>query len=106
MRVSESMRPSRIKLAESAIFEFFENAPKEVYTPTELTFILRLNRSRWCLPEATTSRDFIEFLLRETKLQEVEFASKMYGRIVRFPWGTCSQYVLGLSLRSNSYRRP
>jgi hypothetical protein len=85
------------------IQEYFESSPDHVFTRGDLNTILVNHRSEWELPQNTPREKFIEFLLERTKLHKLVLSSEAYKNVERYSWGTASPYLLGLSLRRNSY---
>lgn len=96
--------PSRLSIAKSDIFAYFENLPKKVFTQAEIAHILTEQRSFWRLALRTTALPFIEFLIDQKRLKRVVFQSDAYNqKVVRYAWGDVSIYQLALSLRKASY---
>jgi predicted transcriptional regulator of viral defense system len=99
-------RPSRIDIAKADIVVLFENAEQKIYWPNELANILAQNRADWRLTLNVTARDFVQYLLKKTRLKEVRLAAENYPgakEIVRYVWGEASPYALALSLKRNAY---
>jgi predicted transcriptional regulator of viral defense system len=95
--------PKRLPGSLPAIVEYFENSVEHVYTLKDLNTILAQNRSNWEIPRNTTRTKFVEFLLERTKLHKVVLSSGTYPHIERYSWGEVTLYLLGLSLKRNSY---
>jgi len=99
-------RPSRIDIAKADIVALFENAKQKIYWPNELASVLAQNRADWRLTLSVTARDFVQYLLKKTRLKEVRLAAENYPdakEIVRYVWGEVSPYALALSLKRNAY---
>ena len=65
--------------------------------------ILGENRDSWRLPSRLTVDRFIEFLSENGHLTRITFSPGAYPEIVRYAWGKCSPYQIGLSLRPRAY---
>ena len=85
------------------IINHFEQDAKRVYLQADLNKILSQNREAWKLPQNTTSTQFIEFILDQTKLKKVTLKSEKYKSIERYTWGEVSAYLIALSVRRDSY---
>jgi len=96
------MRVSRLKIAKKDIQKYFENLPNTVLTRAQIDKILLENRSYWRASASTTVQYFIDFLLKETKLQKIqfEFPSRTMDRYI---WGDASIYEIVLSLKPDTY---
>lgn len=97
------MPPTRLQLAKAKLNAFFDQARKAAFSRQELNVLLAQNRTAWNLARSTTVNDFIDFLVRETKLKEVTLKSKHYVLPARFTWGDVSPYRLALSLKKSGY---
>lgn len=95
-------RLARIKIAEPDIVRVFESFDKRVFTRTDIDEILAEHRENWRLAKSMTNKEFINYLLSETELQEVvlEFPSR---KEARYLWGATSIYELTLSLKPDGY---
>jgi hypothetical protein len=99
-------RPSRIDIAKPDIVALFENAEQKIYWPGELANILAQHRGDWRLTQSTNGRNFIEYLVAKTGLNEIRLTAENYPEakeIVRYVWGKASLYALALSLKRNAY---
>src|SRR5271165_1189868 len=99
----EAKMAQRLTGALPRIQQHFEDSPRRVFTRTELNAILVEHRSAWELPRNTTRGKFIEFLLERTKLRKLVLSSEAYKSVERYTWGEVSPYLLGLSLKRDSY---
>jgi predicted transcriptional regulator of viral defense system len=61
------------------------------------------NRREWGLRNEVSFRRFLEFLLSETDLTEIELQSENYRNEFRYTWNNPSVYAVALSLKPNSY---
>jgi len=95
--------PSRIQIAKKDITRYFEESATRVYSYGGLSSILSSNRAFWRLSLSMATKDFIEFLLEETKLRQLTIESDKYGQVVRYTWGKVSPFQLALSLRRGAY---
>ena len=82
------------------ITEYFNSIKSEVYTISELGRIFRAQRRIWELPSGITRRDFIEYMLLRTNLENHIFKFP-HVEYQRFTWGPGSIYSIILSLKKN-----
>jgi len=96
------MRISRLKIAKSDIQNHFESFPSNVLTRRNIDRILSENRKFWRVSTSTTVQNFIDFLIKETKLKlvKIEFP---YRTINRYIWEDASIIEVLASLKPNSY---
>jgi hypothetical protein len=94
---------STLERAKRAVTTYFQNAARRVYRVRDLEQALAQNRDHWQLAQRTRIEDFIEFLLRNTKLQAIHLKSNSYPEIVRYAWGEVSPYQMALSRRDGAY---
>jgi len=85
-----------LERATKKITEYFNSVAHKVYTITELGKILLDQRKSWGLSSKITRRDFIEYMLLRTKLENhiFKFPNVVYQR---FTWGPGSIYSIILS---------
>lgn len=95
--------PSKIKSAKPQITDFFERSPIKAFNRTGLAQILKDNRENWQLPAGLGVSKFLNFLVDNTKLQEITLESEHYFSETRFIWGHPSIYAIALSLKKKSY---
>lgn len=96
------MRISRLKIAKRDIQNHFENLPSYVLTRSEIDRILSQNRRFWRVSTSTTVQNFIDFLLKETKLKILKFEFP-YRTTNRYIWGDASIFEIVASLKPDSY---
>ncbi len=96
------MAESRISIAKPDIIKLFENNQQNVFDLKEMKRILAENRSFWRLAISMSFRDFIKYLLDNTKLEREDF-NFSYRPITRYTWEKVSLYELLLTLKPNSY---
>jgi len=96
------MSPSRFQIARKDIISLFENNGTRAYTYNEISKILAQNRGYWRLPADMYNEDFIELLVKTTRMKRYSFDFPA-RRINRFTWGDVSIYQLALSLEKDSY---
>jgi predicted transcriptional regulator of viral defense system len=96
------MRLSRLKIAKPDIQKLFDNLPLKVLKRSDIDKILAQNRNFWRLSLSTTSKDFIDFMIGETKLKASEFKFP-YRTITRYTWGDVPAFEIILSLKPDSY---
>jgi len=93
---------SRLSIAKPDIVKLFEEAPNRVFSHTELAQHLSDNREYWRLAQATSTNEFIQFLLKNTKLQFHNF--KLPHRPTkRYTWGDVETLEIVQSLRPEGY---
>jgi len=99
-------RPPRIQSAQKEIISFFENAPRKAFTENDLDAILSQRQSDWRLPESTTSRKFISFLLEATPMRQVSLrpvGATALRTVTRYVWGSASAYSAAAILEPKGY---
>ncbi len=69
----------------------------------ELKNLFTKNRREWGFPKEVSFPRFLEFLLSETDLTEIELQSENYRNEFRYTWKNPSVYAVALSLKPNSY---
>lgn len=96
------MRISRLKIAKRDIQNHFENFPTNVLTRAQIDRILFENREFWRVSVSTTVQNFIDFLLKETKLKiiKLKFPSRTMDRYI---WEDASTFEIVSSLKPDSY---
>lgn len=93
----------RLPAALPGIEAYFQAAEQRVFNLETLGTILTRHRLDWNVPRNTTRKRFVEFLVAKSKLRHVVLSSERYSSIERYTWGEVSSYLLGLSLKRNSY---
>ena len=84
------------------ILNTLEETGKNVFTFTDLSNILRLNRNKWRLAAVTRKNDFIEFLVEKKMLKEVEIL--LFNRTTkRYVFKNVTDFEIALSIRKDSY---
>jgi hypothetical protein len=73
-----------------------------VGTP-ELRAFFAARRHEWHLPKTLRFTKFVESLINNTEYIEVELHSEIYMSMKRYSYGEPNPYVLGTSLRKDSY---
>ena len=100
----DTLEPSvALRTAKPRIEETLDVLGPHALKRRDLTDLFAQNRRSWGLPRELSFRRFLEFLLTQSKLQEVELQSEHYRSEFRYTWGKPSSYALALSLRNNSY---
>ena len=95
-------RPTRFSIAKKDIVAYFDSFPDKVYTKQDLSHICDLKRGNWRLAKSMYVDDFIEEMLKKTKLKEVKLSFPT-GKIKRYIYGEVSVYKLAQALRPKSY---
>jgi len=97
-------RQSRLQIAKSDIFDYFNEADVAIYTRKDIGRVLDQNRKFWRLAKRTTIEHLIDFLKEKGELHEHEIRSPNYPEIVRrYVWGNASKLRLATSIRPDSY---
>lgn len=96
------MRRSRLEVIKKDIFELFENQDIKVFKLAQLDEILMSQRDLWRLPNSTTLSRFIDFLMKQGKLQEQRFNFK-FRPITLFFWGSVTVNEVAMSFRPQGY---
>lgn len=78
--------PTRIQLARSEIFEFFDKHENRVHKQRALELILSENRANWRLAQSMGFKEFLEYLVKSRKLRRLEFGFP-HRKEVRYTWG-------------------
>ncbi|RJR50438.1 MAG: hypothetical protein C4576_05675 [Desulfobacteraceae bacterium] len=95
-------RMAMLKNAKAAIHAVFDRLPQAALKGSDIEGILEQNRRKWQLSDWTTTYEFLQFMLEESKLRMVRF--EFPGRtVLRYTWGDASIYEMALSLRGESY---
>src|SRR5258708_15744913 len=102
MRIPSGMR-SRLEKSTSEILKIFEQSNHRVFPRSELARILAENRDSWRLPARLSIDHFLDFLSKKGSLKKIVLSPAAYPAIVRYTWGECSPYQIGLSLRPRAY---
>jgi len=93
----------RIEIAKPDIEALLEASPLKAFRRLQISEILASNREKWRLPVSLTFTDFINFLLKETRLREIILTSEHYTDEKRYVWGKPSIHSIALSLKSKAY---
>ena len=81
----------------------FDRGGPSVFRRVELQDLLAKNRKSWALPRELGFNAFLDFLVSQTELKQVELKSESYRDEIRFIWKNPSVYVVALSLKAKSY---
>lgn len=98
-------RRTTLEIAEAKIIEYFTKIPKGVLTPDQLEKILEEHKGGWRLANSVTVSKFITFLVKRTKLREIEikFPSTLIRNFYRYSWGEASPLAIAASLKPEFY---
>ena len=98
-------RRTTLSIAEPKIIEYFTKIPKSVLTPEQIEEILEEHKQSWGLANSVTVGKFIAFLVKKTKLREVEikFPSTLIRNFYRYSWGEASPIAIAASLKPEYY---
>jgi predicted transcriptional regulator of viral defense system len=93
---------SRIKIAQKDIIKYFEGLPDKVLKRSDIDNILSSERDFWRLTKSMTTGDFIGFLVKNSKLRQVEFPFPN-RKEVRYIWGDVPLYEILMHLKKDGY---
>ena len=96
------MSPARIQIAKPDVVRYFDQSVPKIFKLTDLASILTQQRTFWRLAQRTTTQDFVDFLLRHSKLKRLSFPFP-YRAEQRFVWGNVPLLEVLLTLKKNSY---
>ncbi len=99
-------RPRKIQLARAIILRFFEQQRQRVYSASELATLFRKHSREWGLAVNMTGAEFLEFLLRESKLRLIYVEPKNHPdarSVTLYAWGEVSPLLVGASLWKGAY---
>lgn len=96
------MAKTRLDIAKKDIVDLFDKAPRHALSRSDIGKILKENRSFWRLAQSTTRENFIAYLCKKAKLQEI---------VLKFPgmekkiyvWGTPSLYEIFSAIDRRAY---
>ncbi|MCB0635527.1 MAG: hypothetical protein KDC54_02860 [Lewinella sp.] len=95
-------RLSRFSIAKKDIVTFFDNHPSKIFKKQDLSDIYEMNRESWRLAASMYINDFIEEMVKKTKLKEVKLPFP-YGKLTLYVYGETSVYQLALALKPRAY---
>jgi predicted transcriptional regulator of viral defense system len=98
-----SVMKNRLQKSQNKIMKFFERSDQKVFSRSDLATILTENRDSWRLPLRLTIDRFLDFISENGHLKRIALSPAKYPEIVRYAWGECSPYQIGLSLRPRAY---
>ena len=95
-------KSKRLSIAKPDIIEYFEKDGKKIFKKSDISEIFLQYKTFWRASKNTTISNFINFLLNETILEQVNlnFPSRTE---IRYTWGKVSFYDLVFSLNTNAY---
>lgn len=95
-------RRSRLSIAKSDIIKAIEAASRKIWTADQFNELMRENAQFWRLAKNQTLTEFIDFLVRDTKLKQATLIFPQ-RKITRYIWAEASVFELSLSLYPNIY---
>lgn len=95
-------RPTRFSIAKKDIVTFFENHSNKIFKKRDLSDIYEMNRDNWRLAASTYVDDFIDEMVKKTKLKEVKFPFP-YRKLTMYIYGDVSVFRLALALKPRAY---
>ncbi|MFA5292617.1 MAG: hypothetical protein WC496_06230 [Phycisphaerae bacterium] len=96
------MAKTRISIAKPDIIKLFDGLNQKIFELSDIREILEKNRAYWRLAMYMSCNNFINFLIKDTKLKK-EIFNFSYRSIVRYTWGEIPFYELLLALKPKSY---
>jgi predicted transcriptional regulator of viral defense system len=93
---------SKITIARPEIERHFNSLASKVFRPSEMAEVLSANRGKWKLTASMGSPQFIDYMIKNSQLQRVEFPFPS-RREVRYTWGDAPMYEVLMSLKSGGY---
>lgn len=96
------MKKTRLKIAKPDILKLFDSFPSRVFSRSQIDKILSDYRDFWRVSPSTSVQEFIDFLLKETRIKFVKFEFP-FRKIIRYLWGDATVYEIVLSLKPESY---
>jgi len=96
------MAKTRFQIAKRDITAKLDGYEKSIFTESDISAMLNINRGAWRLPVGMTAHEFVKQLLAYTKMKRVELDFPKFSAS-RFVWGTSSAFGLALSLEKDSY---
>ena len=96
------MKQSRISIAKTDIAKHFESLPQNIFRRADIEKILSSEREFWRLTKSLTINEFINFLLKETKLKKFEFPFP-HRKEIRYVWGEAPFFELLMNLKKECF---
>jgi hypothetical protein len=93
---------TRIQIAKPDIVKYFDSQAKKIMDGSDINGICDKNRSFWRLAQNMSTKQFVDFLSKHTKLKMIRFDFP-YRAITKYTWGDVPFYELILSLKPNCY---
>jgi hypothetical protein len=100
------MRQGRLEKIKLELDTWFSERAPAIYHEESLVNLLEAKRTEWRIPNYIGRWRFINFLLENTSLTQIEALSvgnRREGTILRYGWGPVDPFLLGLALRKRSY---
>jgi len=96
------MNKTRLKIAKADIEKHFDGLDSRIYKRSDIEKIIAENREFWRMAVSTTTYQFIQFLLKETKLKQVKLKFPKRTE-VRYTWGDVPFFEVVLSVRPRAF---
>jgi hypothetical protein len=93
---------SRLSIAKKDVIQAIEDTGKRIFTRADLEQLLAEHRQYWRLTESTTTRQFIEYLTKNSPLEVHRFDFPNRPTI-RYSWGSAPTLEIVQSLRPQGY---
>jgi len=93
---------TRLSIAKADIIKAIEGASRKIWTKEQLNELMRENAQFWRLAKTQSVIGFIEFLIRDTQLEQatLTFPNR---KVIRYIWGEASVFELSLTVYPNLY---
>lgn len=95
-------RKTRFEIARPDIVSFFEDLPQKVFSRSDIEKIVAAYRDFWRLSTRMSVRQFIQFMLEKTKLQQFTLETR-HRKFTKYLWGDVSEYQVLSSLDRRAY---
>jgi predicted transcriptional regulator of viral defense system len=96
------MRETRIQIARPDIVTLFEQNSRAIFRYGDIAHILTANRGFWRLTQRMTTDEFLDYLLKSTKLRKYDFDFKR-RKETRFVWEDVPFLEVIVNLHPSAY---
>jgi hypothetical protein len=87
----------------TAIEAYFDSLNERTFTVGRLQDVFHARKKDWNLPREMNEENFVQLLLRRTRLIKLTLRSQRYPAILRYTWGPPQPLSLALSIRPSGY---
>jgi hypothetical protein len=100
--INDPIARARSKIDLPRLAQYFIDHADQVFTLSDLEFLLAENSDQWNLPPSMTPKAFLRMLLKKTKLRELRLHSPHYSSLLRYTaQGNVSPISVALSIMKN-----